>query len=231
MPNSTRPHHQRVLRLLNSMSAELLETTACYFGGGTRIVLELGEYRESLDVDFLCANQDGYRELRNQVSSQSLGGIFAHQPTLLREVRADMYGIRTFVEIDSQPVKFEIIREARIPLAGTYIPNLPVPCLDHSSSVAEKFLANTDRGLDKSTRSRDLIDLAFMVGSWADDEVSQGLELAEAAYGPSVLNLLKSTVETFGNDDYQKQCLTELEVRNKRTLEAGLRRLAGLLKS
>ena len=111
MHNPKRPHHQRVLRLLNSLSAELLETSACYFGGGTRIVLELGEYRESLDVDFLCANQDGYRELRNQVNNQSLGGIFAHQPTLLREVRADMYSIRTFVEIDAQPVKFEIIRE------------------------------------------------------------------------------------------------------------------------
>jgi hypothetical protein len=231
MHNPKRPHHQRVQGLLNSLSAELLETSACYFGGGTRIVLELDEYRESLDVDFLCANQDGYRELRNQVSNQSLGEIFAHQPTLLRDVRADMYGIRTFVEIDGQPVKFEIIREARIPLAGTYIPNVPVPCLDHSSAIAEKFLANTDRGLDKSARSRDLIDLAFMVGSWADDKVSQGLKLAEAAYGASVLNLLTSTIEAFGNDDYRKQCLTELEVRNKRTLDVGLRRLARLTNS
>ena len=74
MHSPKRPHHQRVLNLLNSLSAELLETTACYFGGGTRIILELDEYRESLDVDFLCANQDGYRELRNQVSNQSLGG-------------------------------------------------------------------------------------------------------------------------------------------------------------
>lgn len=231
MHSPKRPHHQRVLNLLNSLSAELLEKTACYFGGGTRIVLELNEYRESLDVNFLCANQDGYRELRNQVNTQSLGAIFTHQPTLLREVRADMYGIRTFVEIDAQPVKFEIIREARITLAGTYIPGLPVPSLDHSSSIAEKFLANTDRGLDKSTRSRDLIDLAFMVGNWADDEVSVGLELAEAAYGASVLNLLKSTVEIFDDDDYRKQCLTELEVRDKRTLKMGLRRLTGLLLS
>ncbi len=151
MHNPKRPHHQRVMSLLDALSIELLDTTACYFGGGTRIVLELGEYRESLDVDFLCANQDGYRELRNQVSHNSLGDIFVHQPTLLREVRADMYGIRTFVEIDSQPVKFEILREARIPLVGSKLPNLPVPCLNHSTCVAEKFLANTDRGRDKST--------------------------------------------------------------------------------
>lgn len=229
MRKPKRPHHQRVMSLLNALSAELLETTACYFGGGTRIVLELGEYRESLDVDFLCANQAGYRELRNQVTNKSLGDLFVHQPTLLREVRADMYGIRTFVEIDSQPVKFEIIREARIPLVGTNITNLPVPCLDHPTCVAEKFLANTDRGLDKSTRSRDLIDLAFMAGSWTNDEVAQGLALAEAAYGNSVLKILASTVESFEDDNYRKQCLTELEVRSKPTLKAGLGKLAGLL--
>ena len=98
MNDLERPHHQRVLTLLNSLSAELLESTACFLGGGTRIVLELDEYRESFYVDFLCADQAGYRELRNHVSTRSLGGIFSEPPTLLRDVRADMYGIRTFVE-------------------------------------------------------------------------------------------------------------------------------------
>ena len=230
MPDPKRSHHQRVLSLLKSLSAKLLESTACYFGGGTRIVLELDEYRESQDVDFLCADREGYRELRNQVNANSLGGIFTRPPKLLREVKADMYGIRTFVEINSQPMKFEIIREARIPLAGMRIRYLPVPCLDHASAVAEKFLANTDRGMDGSTRSRDLIDLAFMAGTWADDKISEGLTLAEAAYGASVLKLLKSTIELFTND-YQKQCLTELDVRNRRILATGLGRLEGLLEN
>lgn len=102
MPDLERPHHQRVMSLLNSLSSELLERTACYFGGGTRIVLELGEYRESPGVDFLCADLSGYRELRNQVTNESLGDIFVRQPTLLREVRADMYGIRTFIFYNQQ---------------------------------------------------------------------------------------------------------------------------------
>ena len=231
MPNPERPHHQRVLTLLNTLSAELLESTACFFGGGTRIVLELNEYRESLDVDFLCADQNGYRELRNQVSNRSLGAIFSEPPTLLRDVRADMYGIRTFVDVDAQPVKFEIIREARIELNGAQINNLPVPCLNHSSAVAEKFLANADRGLDKSTRSRDLIDLAFMVASWSEDDVSDGLELAETAYGDVVLELLSSALKLFDDDSYRKQCLTELEVGEKKTLALGLDLLAEMAKS
>ncbi len=231
MPDPLRSHHQRVLSLLDSLSAELLDTTACLFGGGTRIVLELDEYRESLDVDFLCANQVGYRELRNQVSHESLGDIFLHPPTLLREVRADMYGIRTFVEIDAQPVKFEIIREARIPITCSYVPNIPVPCLDHASAFAEKFLANTDRGMDKSARSRDLIDLAFMMCSWTDEDMSKGLKLAQAAYGASVLDVLKSTVDLFADEGYRKQCVAELEVRGKRKLDSGLRKLTTLLKT
>ncbi|WP_322543705.1 nucleotidyl transferase AbiEii/AbiGii toxin family protein [Pantoea eucrina] len=28
-----------------------------FFGGGTRIALEINEYRESIDVDFLCPDR------------------------------------------------------------------------------------------------------------------------------------------------------------------------------
>lgn len=57
MREKPRPRHQRVMTLLDSLDDEILERNACFFGGGTRIVLELDEYRESLDVDFLCADQ------------------------------------------------------------------------------------------------------------------------------------------------------------------------------
>lgn len=50
-------------------------------------------------------------------------------------------------------------------------------------------------------------------------------------YGDSVLNLLNSALDLFADSDYRKQCVTELEVRNKRTLDLGLRSLTGLLQS
>jgi len=181
--------------------------------------------------DQLGSGENGYRELRNHVSNRSLGGIFSEPPTLLRDIRADMYGIRTFVEVDGEPVKFEIIREARINLTGAQVADLPVACLNHSSAVAEKFLANTDRGLDKSTRSRDLVDLAFMAASWSKDDVSQGLEMAETAYGDVVLELLKSALKLFGDGSYRKQCVTELEIGQKQKLEMGLGLLAEIVRS
>ena len=85
--------------------------------------------------------------------------------------------------------------------------------------------------MDKSARSRDLIDLAFMMCSWADEDMSKGLKLAQAAYGASVLDILKSTVDLFADEGYRKQCVAELEVRGKRKLDSGLRKLTTLLKT
>lgn len=48
-----RPHHRRIADLLDRLDGELLATNCCYFGGGTAITLRYGEFRESVDVDFL----------------------------------------------------------------------------------------------------------------------------------------------------------------------------------
>ena len=61
------PHHQRIAQLLRGLDGVFLEKAHCYFGGGTAIALALGEYRESVDIDFLCASTDGYRVLRAAV--------------------------------------------------------------------------------------------------------------------------------------------------------------------
>ena len=89
-----------VLAALGNLHADALLNTECFFGGGTRIVLALGEYRESADVDFLCASRTGYRALRASVSAQSLGMIARRGVKLAREVIADRYGIRTFLDVN-----------------------------------------------------------------------------------------------------------------------------------
>ena len=161
-----RPRHRTVAAALAGLNGPFLEQAQCYFGGGTRIVLELGEYRESEDLDFLCSSADGYRALRSTVTDLSLGAILAAPVTLAREVRADRYGIRTFLDIGGSKVKIEIVLEGRVRLNGEPCMGLPVPCLDRVSCFAEKFLANADRGNDEAMLGRDVIDLAFMVEGW-----------------------------------------------------------------
>ena len=145
-----RAHHQRIQWLLGQLNPDLLSRTQCYFGGGTAIVLKLDEYRESVDVDFLCASHDGYRELRNTVNQNSLGDLLRQPVPLAREVKADRYGIRTFCLVDGVPIKLEVVREDRIPLSGQTEPDFPIPMLSQIDMYAEKLLANTDRWADRT---------------------------------------------------------------------------------
>lgn len=59
-----RETHRIVEAVLDSFRADVLARCKFLFGGGARIVLELDEYRESHDIDFLCSDAEGYAELR-----------------------------------------------------------------------------------------------------------------------------------------------------------------------
>ena len=112
-----RPHHQRIAHVLQALNGDTLRQHGCLFGGGTCIALRHGEYRESVDIDFLVSDAAGYRELRQLLTGpHGLAAItHAHAQPLeaLREIRADQYGIRTQVQMDGQAIKLEIVREAR----------------------------------------------------------------------------------------------------------------------
>ncbi len=55
-----RPLHQRIAQVLSSLDGSLLKKHGCLFGGGTVIALRFGEYRESVDIDFLVSDLNGY---------------------------------------------------------------------------------------------------------------------------------------------------------------------------
>ena len=193
-----REHHRNVALVLQALDPQVLAARQCWFGGGTAMALRYGEYRESVDIDFLVADRDGYRELR-----QMLGGVAGLAPLLrpglqvelAREVRADQYGIRTQVRSGAASIKFEIVFEARITLdaPGPTDQVCGVRTLAAVDLAAEKLLANTDRWPDDSVFSRDLIDLAMMTPSRS--LFGHALAKAEAAYGPSVVRDLKRAIE------------------------------------
>lgn len=219
--------HNEVLAILRQLDGEFLGKARCYFGGGTRIVLELGEYRESKDIDFLCADVAGYRALRESISQDSLGAVAKAGLRLARDVRADQYGIRTAVQCASGPVKLEIVREARIGLDGSPAARLPVPCLSRLHCFAEKLLANADRGMDSSTLSRDAVDLAFMVQGWGKESALAGAELARVAYGPAIDRELALTVSRLRRErTFRARTIEGLGIEETSSLAAGLEVLA-----
>ena len=180
-----RDHHNRILSILTALDGGLFAEAECFFGGGTAIVLELGEYRESVDIDFLCAAQEGYRRLRTVAFGGRFDGFTKRPVKALREVRADQYGIRTVLEVDGLAIRFEIIREARVTLAGAMHPVFGVPVLSREDMFCEKLLANADRWHDKATSSRDIIDLSMMMLAWGGIPAA-AWDKARGAYGDTV---------------------------------------------
>ena len=198
-----RPHHQRIAHVLSALNGETLVQHGCLFGGGTCIALRHGEYRESVDIDFLVSDAAGYRELRHLLTGpDGLATItHVHTPPLvaLREIRADQYGIRTQVQMDGQAIKLEIVREARIALEapGPDDTLCGVSTLTSLDLAASKLLANSDRQADDGVFSRDVIDLAMM--NLPLPALRAALAKATEAYGPSVARDLGKAIDRLHN--------------------------------
>ena len=222
----SRARHVVVEKVLLALNKQFLSDAKCFFGGGTRIVLELKEYRESADIDLLCSDRAGFRALRATVNNVSLGEISSRPIELAREIRADQYGIRTVFRVDDELIKFEIINEARIDLSGEVIASLHVPSLDRQSCFAEKILANADRGFDQSVLSRDVIDLAYMIESWEPGSALEGMRRARQAYGDTAEISLKSSAQKLLDDKrYLDKCIDGNLITKTKILMSGLRKL------
>jgi len=180
------------------------------------MALRYGEYRESMDIDFVVSDLAGYRDLR-----QMLGNVRDFLPIaragikveLAREIRADQYGIRTLVRSGESTIKFEIMLEARIDLAapddGDRVCGIQTLAL--IDLAAEKLLANADRWADDSVYSRDLIDLAMMR---ADRRLLEAACVkAEGAYGNSVRSSLSQAVDGLETQRGRLEaCMTALSI-------------------
>ncbi len=193
-----RPHDRRIAAILHALDAELLTANHCLFGGGTAIALRHGEYRESVDIDFLVSDPAGYRSLRERLTGPRGVQSIARAEGLLeatRAVRADRYGIRTMLRTDGVDIKFEIVSEGRItfqaPAAADRI--CGVAALTPLDMAATKLLANSDRWADDAVMSRDLIDLAMMEPARALFRLATAK--ATKAYGKSILADLAKAID------------------------------------
>ena len=230
-----RPHHQRIAHVLAALDGGALAQHACWFGGGTCIALRFGEYRESVDIDFLVSDPAGYRELR-----QLLTGLDGLAPItrqgampleLLREVRADQYGIRTQVRMDGYTIKFEIVREARIELQAPGPQDLlcGVGTLTALDLAASKLLANADRQADDGVFSRDVIDLAMMNLTLL--QLRAALEKATEAYGAAITKDLAKAIDRLQNrQGWLERCMQVMAMNMpKAVLWQKIRRLRQVL--
>lgn len=211
-----RTHHLRIATVLQSLDAEVLLQYGCLFGGGTAIVLKNGEYRESVDIDFLVSEPAGYRELRQLMKkSDDLSPITKSglNLSLSRTVRVDQYGIRTMIKQGDHEIKFEIINEARILLEAP-LPEDRICGIGHLTQIdmaASKLLANSDRWRHDAVFSRDLIDLAML--ELTPEELIQAIEKSEMAYGETIQGDLKKAIQNLkGRSGRLHECMAALKI-------------------
>ena len=218
----TRPNHQRIAKVLESLDTDLLKRHNCLFAGGTAIALGYGEYRESVDIDFLVSDLVSYRYLRNSVREQGLQVLMKSTDASqlqTSDIRSDQYGIRTKVFVEGKPIKFEIVLEGRIGLAkpGKKDRILGVASLTKLDMAVSKLLANSDRGLDMGMHCRDVIDLAMLNLSKA--EFAEATTKGEAAYGEAILKDLAKVIDMLGEaNGLLERCMTAMDVSVPRAL-------------
>ena len=88
-----RTHHRRIAQVLTLLDGDALRKQQCWFGGGTACALLHGEYRESVDVDFLVSDVGCYRALRQLLTGPR--GVLELMPpeqelvVQIKDVRAD----------------------------------------------------------------------------------------------------------------------------------------------
>ena len=208
-------HHNKILTILQSFNSDLLHQSFAYFGGGTLITLDFGEYRSSKDVDFICSVcSSGYRHLRTVIYDNGYKALYRDLTQIkIGHGTTDQYGIRMLVFVDNVPIKTEIIAEVRFELDPPRYPEwCPlVPCLSLNDCFTSKLLANSDRYLDNSVEARDLIDLAVL--RLHSPIPSTAINKAENAY--EVMRPLKEAVQSFQDrPEFRDKCFVGLQIND-----------------
>ena len=160
-----REHHNKIHKALNYFDTDFFQKHHIIFGGGTRIAMEIDEYRESVDIDIICPTVSAYKAARSEISANSLGKLVKKEFNYQREIKADRYAARTFINIDNNPIKVEIISFADYRLSSIINPDVfPIPYLDTTSCYITKLLANADRSLQPPFK--DIIDIIVLYLTW-----------------------------------------------------------------
>jgi hypothetical protein len=222
----TKDEYYKILAtIINSLNSELLSQCQTYLSGGALVNLSTEAIRLSQDIDFLCT-QDGYRQLRQQITRDNCQTIFNKklppQLELSDRVSIDRYGIRLplFWHQSAETIatiKIKFVVEGWLQLGSpNYLPGSTVPCLNREDLIAAKLLANADRWADSSKHSRDLIDLCLLR--------TKG-ELPSKAY-PVRPDLIKSIEQFQNNPDYRERCYKQLAIEAPVKIIEGLDFLA-----
>lgn len=221
----SREHHQVIASVLGILDASVLREHQCYFAGGTALALRFGEYRESVDIDFIVSDAEAFRTLRSACRGpQGFGALTlpGQRVVTAGPMTSNTYGIRTRVKVGAAQVKLEILKEGNITLdrPGPKDTVLGVTTATVGDLVATKLMANSDRWMDPTVFSRDIIDLAMVCPNPPILATSVGK--ARAAYGRDVFDHAQEAIAALVDDQHAlERRMTALGMTQPRALLVG----------
>ena len=191
MTNTKHAHHQEILSILQNLNSKYLEQEGILFAGGTRITLEINEYRLSDDIDFFCVNREAFKKIRDEISPHGdLSQIAKIQLPLLREPRFSRESVQLILKTTDKPIKMEFILADELTAKKSLPQSLPVPHIDRDTCYTNKLMTLSNRFADAPYK--DFFDLLAMKDTWGSIPFSS-IEDADKLYG------LKSILGGFKN--------------------------------
>lgn len=212
MSNYKLTHHQVISSALQQFNKNFLSENNIIFGGGTRIALEIDEYRESIDIDFLCPNKESYRSVREQVTNTSLGKLVQKDFSYPRDIVFDRYAVRSYIVHKDVQIKLEFVSFDNYKLEWVEDTTLfPVPFLDKESCFYTKLLANSDRKM--VLPYKDILDLLAMRIRWGEIPVN-AIDLSIEHYGREsiVSGLIMALEDIIDKPSKYLSCATDLSI-------------------
>ena len=79
MLNFKKEHHKKIAVILDNINKDFLIENKIFFAGGTYLSLLINEYRNSVDVDFITSNDEGYKILREKIIEDKEWNFLFHQ--------------------------------------------------------------------------------------------------------------------------------------------------------
>ncbi|TMS80556.1 nucleotidyl transferase AbiEii/AbiGii toxin family protein [Pseudoalteromonas sp. S554] len=195
--NFKRQHHIKIQKLLNCFNSEYLEKNNILFGGGTRISLELNEFRESIDVDFLCPSLESYKAVRSQVTNVGFGDLLKTKLNLVKEIRINRDAVRAVVLIEDTPIKLELVNINGYNLKPDTNKPFGVPMVNRDGCFLTKALAHSDR--QYSPDNKDMFDILMMSKVWGKPADSVW-ENCERIYGKAPKQDLIKQLKSLNHD-------------------------------
>lgn len=157
-----------MLNIIKAFDSIYLERNNCYLSGDAAIHLLATNYREPTELHFLCATQEGYATIVNDLYENGIGSLFKSDqtPKQLRDVKGDMHGRYILAEFNGRPIKITITMAMFV--VTKELDTFPLPLLSKESLFTQKLMAIDDHIREPDLLEQDIIDIHEMQKYWGD---------------------------------------------------------------